>query len=210
MLEILFIHLVGLASPGPDFFYVVRQSASHSSRAGFFAAVGIALGIIFWAAFAIFGLAWLKNSIGDVLQYVIMLLGGSYLAYLGSKMVRVKNNAQFSEEKAELSELKPSTEIYKGLMINIMNAKAGVYFTSVISVFLDKFNETYQLFQLLFLFVISTFIYFCLVALLFSRKPIRKFYSKYSRYIDNVAGVIFILFGLKLFYEGMTYLVSIL
>lgn len=204
MLEILLIHLVGLASPGPDFFYVVRQSASHSSRAGILAAIGIALGIIFWAAFAIFALAWLKQSIGNVLQYIIMLFGGSYLAYLGSKMVRVKSNAQFNEEKAELSELIPSIEIKKGVMINIMNAKAGVYFTSVISAFLDQFTETYQLFELLFLFVTSTLIYFCLVALLFSRKPIRKFYSKYSRYIDNVAGVIFILFGLRLVYEGIT------
>lgn len=209
MLTILFIHLVGLASPGPDFFYVVRQSASHSSKAGILAAVGIALGIIFWAAFAIFGLAWLKHSVGNVLQYAIMLLGGSYLAYLGSKMVRVKDNAKFSEEKAELAVLKPTTEIRKGLMINIMNAKAGVYFTSVTSAFLDQFSETYQLFELLFLFVFSTFIYFYLVALLFSRKPIRKFYTKYSRYIDNVAGVIFILFGLKLVYEGVTYLGSL-
>lgn len=204
MLEILLIHLVGLASPGPDFFYVVRQSASHSSRAGILAAIGIALGIIFWAAFAIFGLAWLKDNVGNILQYTIMLLGGGYLAYLGSKMVRVKSNAQFNEEKAELSELIPSLEIKKGVMINIMNAKAGVYFTSVISAFVGQFTETYQLFEMLFLFVISTLFYFCLVALLFSREPIRKFYSKYSRYIDNVAGVIFILFGLRLVYEGIT------
>ena len=196
MLTILLIHLVGLASPGPDFFYVVRQSASHSTRAGILASVGIAMGIIFWAAFAIFGLAWLKHSVGNVLQYAIMLLGGSYLAYLGSKMVRVKDNAKFSEEKTDLLEL--------------MNAKAGVYFTSVISAFLDQFTETYQLLELLFLFVFSTFIYFYLVALLFSRKPIRQFYAKNSRYIDNIAGVIFIGFGLKLIYEGITHLAVIL
>ena len=210
MLTILLIHLVGLASPGPDFFYVIRQSVSHSTRAGILASVGIAMGIIFWAAFAIFGLAWLKHSVGNVLQYAIMLLGGSYLAYLGSKMVRVKDNAKFSEEKTNLLELNAITEIRKGLMINIMNAKAGVYFTSVISAFLDQFTETYQLFELLFLFVFSTFIYFYLVALLFSRKPIRKIYAKNSRYIDNVAGVIFIGFGLKLIYEGITHLAVIL
>ena len=55
MLNILLIHLAGLASPGPDFFYVVRQSASHSIRAGILAAIGISLGIIFWAAFGRYG-----------------------------------------------------------------------------------------------------------------------------------------------------------
>ena len=68
MLNILLIHLAGLASPGPDFFYVVRQSASHSIRAGILAAIGISLGIIFWAAFSIFGLVWLKQHLGDVVQ----------------------------------------------------------------------------------------------------------------------------------------------
>jgi len=36
------------------------------------------------------------------------------------------------------------------------------------------------------------------------------FYAKNSRYIDNVAGVIFIGFGLKLIYEGITHLAVIL
>ena len=205
MLTILFIHLVGLASPGPDFFYVVKQSASHSNKAGFLAATGISLGIIFWAAFAIFGLAWLKHSAGEMIQYTIMLLGGSYLVYIGLKMIKSTQNAQFNDNKQNLIALQPFTEIRKGLMINIFNAKAGVYFTSVISAFLGHFTETVQLFELLFLFVISTFIYFCLVAFLFSRRPIRLFYTKYSRYIDNIAGVIFIAFGSKLIYDGISY-----
>lgn len=205
MLTLLFIHLAGLASPGPDFFYVVRQSASHSIKAGFYAAVGISLGIVFWAGFSLFGLAWLKNSLGNGLQYGMMLLGGSYLTYLGIKMLQVTQNATFSEELQQLTALSPFSEIRKGLMINIFNAKAGIYFTSVISAFLDQFTELYQLFNLLFLFTLSTFIYFYLVALLFSRKPIRKIYAKYSRYIDNIAGLIFAGFGLKLVYEGINY-----
>lgn len=208
MLAILLLHLAGLASPGPDFFYVVRQSASHSSRAGILAAVGISLGIVFWAAFAIFGLAWLSHNLGNTLQYVIMLIGGSYLAYLGSLMLRVKENITFAEESQNLTALKPATEIRKGLMINIFNAKAGVYFTSVISSFLGEFTETYQLFELLFLFVISTFVYFYVVALLFSRRPVRLFYAKYSRYIDNIAGLIFACFGLLLIYEGIVNLMA--
>lgn len=207
MFTILLIHLAGLASPGPDFFYVVRQSASHSNKAGILAATGIALGIVFWAGFAIFGLAWLNNSINAIFQYIIMLIGGCYLAYIGSKMVRVTQNATFSNASQNLSELRPLTDIKKGLLINIFNAKAGVYFTSVVSAFIGNFKETSELFTLLFLFVISTFIYFVLVALLFSRKPIQQFYSKYSRYIDNVAGLIFICFGLMLIYEGIIYLI---
>lgn len=208
MLTILFIHLAGLASPGPDFFYVVRQSASHSIKSGILAATGISLGIIFWAGFAIFGLAWLSNSIGELFQYSIMLIGGCYLAYIGSKMVRVTESITFRDGKTNLAPLNNRQEIKKGLLINIFNAKAGVYFTSVVSAYLGNFTKTSQMFELLFLFVATTFLYFCAVALLFSRKPIRQFYTKYSRYIDNVSGVIFIIFGLMLIYEGFIHLFS--
>lgn len=63
------------------------------------------------------------------------------------------------------------------------------------------------MFELLLLFVVSTFIYFCVVALLFSRRPVRLFYAKYSRYIDNISGVIFILFGSMLIYEGFSHFI---
>lgn len=208
MLTILFIHLAGLASPGPDFFYVVRQSASHSTKSGVLAATGISIGIIFWAAFAIFGLAWLSNSIGELFQYCIMLVGGCYLAYIGSKMLRVKENITFNEDKAQLTPLHTCQEIKKGVLINIFNAKAGVYFTSVISAYLGNITDKAQMFELLFLFVSTTFAYFCVVALLFSRRPVRQFYARYSRYIDNVSGLIFMLFGLMLIYEGFSYLIQ--
>lgn len=207
MLTILFIHLAGLASPGPDFFYVVRQSAGHSIKSGILASTGISIGIIFWAGFAIFGLAWLNNSIGELFQYSVMLIGGSYLAYIGSKMLRVKENIKFTEDNAQLPPLHTWQEIKKGLLINIFNAKAGIYFTSVVSAYLGNFTKTWQMFELLFLFVFTTFAYFCTVALLFSRRPIRQFYAKYSRYIDNISGVIFVLFGLMLIYEGFTHLI---
>ncbi|HHW7568214.1 TPA: LysE family transporter [Mannheimia haemolytica] len=206
MLTILFIHLAGLVTPGPDFFYVVRQSASHSIKKGILAAIGISIGIIFWASFAIFGLAWLSKSIGEIFQYSVMLIGGCYLVYIGSKMVRVTESIRFTEHKAELITLNNLTEIRKGLLINIFNAKAGVYFTSVVSAYIGNFTETLQMFELLLLFVVSTFMYFCVVALLFSRRPVRLFYAKYSCYIDNISGVIFILFGLMLIYEGLTHL----
>lgn len=207
MLNILLIHLAGLASPGPDFFYVVRQSASHSIRAGILAAIGISLGIIFWAAFSIFGLVWLKQHLDDIVQYVIMVVGGSYLLYIGISMLRISDNVTFAKNSENQTALHSLTEIRKGLMINIFNAKAGAYFTSVISGFLGNFSELHLQIELLLLFVISTLIYFCLVALLFSRKPIRQFYSQYSRYIDNAAGVVFAGFSLLLIFEGIQYFI---
>nr|WP_239988851.1 hypothetical protein [Haemophilus influenzae] len=39
--------------------------------------------------------------------------------------------------------------------------------------------------------------------MLFSRSLAKSFYSKYSRYIDNLAGAIFLFFGGYLVYSGV-------
>lgn len=211
MLTVLIIHLFGLATPGPDFFYVVRQSAKNSIMAGILASLGISIGIIFWAGLAIFGVAIL-NFGNHLLQYLIMIFGGFYLCYVGSILIRVKESAKFQdlEEPKKERLIKNSTlrQIINGLLINIFNAKAGIYFVSVASKFVAEFPKFTQHLALLALFVFTTFFYFCLISLLFSRKPIRDFYEKYNRYVDNSAGIIFIAFGAFLLFEGIKFFVS--
>ena len=208
MFLVFLVHLAGLASPGPDFFYVVRQSAKGSVSAGFWATVGISIGIIFWAGLAIFGVGSL-NFADHLFQYLMMIFGGFYLAYVGQILLKVKESVKFEDLSSKTTTKKPVfRQIINGLLINIFNAKAGVYFVSVASKFVADFPKLSQHFALLCLFVFTTFAYFCLIALLFSRKPVRKFYEKYSRFVDNSAGIIFILFGIFLIYQGVFAIIS--
>ena len=212
MLTILVVQLFALASPGPDFFFVVRQSAKGSVKAGILASIGISIGIIFWAGLDIFGVAILNYG-NNLLQYLMMIAGGCYLCYVGQILLRVKENASFKNLEQESKDnkhlIKNSTirQIINGLLINIFNAKAAIYFASVASKFVADFPKFTQHLQLLALFVFSTFFYFCLISLLFSRKPVRNFYEKYSRYIDNCSGLIFIAFGGFLLFEGIKFFI---
>ncbi len=90
MLNLIIVHLFGLMTPGPDFFYVSRMAASNSRRNTVCGILGITLGIAFWGMLSMLGLAVLFVTI-PALHGVIMLLGGSYLAYLGFFMARSKN-----------------------------------------------------------------------------------------------------------------------
>ena len=56
--------------------------------------------------------------------------------------------------------------------------------------------------------VIETFLYFYVVSVLFSLPFAKNFYSRYSRYLDNSAGVIFLLFGGFLSYSGVSELLG--
>jgi len=63
--------------------------------------------------------------------------------------------------------------------------------------------ETSQILTALAVITVETFLYFYVISVLFSRSVAKQFYSQYSRYIDNTAGLIFILFGIYLIYSGV-------
>ena len=196
----MFVHLVGLLSPGPDFFYVSRAAAIHSRRTAIYGVIGITIGVSIWATAAVLGLAIVFKTM-PALQGIIMALGGSYLFYLGVKMARITTNAVFVETNSRQN-TESKNEIIKGLLVNLSNAKVVIYFSSVMSFVLVNITETRQMLTALLLITIETFVYFYVISLLFSRPFAKRFYSRYSRYIDNVSGVIFILFGAYLIYSG--------
>ena len=196
----MFVHLVGLLSPGPDFFYVSRAAAIHSRRTAIYGVIGITIGVSIWATAAVLGLAIVFKTM-PALQGIIMALGGSYLFYLGVKMDRVTTNAVFDESNL-VQNTASKNEIIKGLLVNLSNAKVVIYFSSVMSFVLVNITETQQILTALLLITLETFVYFYVISLLFSRPLAKRFYSRYSRYIDNVSGVIFILFGAYLIYSG--------
>ena len=86
--------------------------------------------------------------------------------------------------------------------MNLSNAKAVVFFSSVMSLVLANITNVWQMSLALAILVLAGFVYFYVISLLFSRPFAKRFYSRYSRYIDNVSGVIFILFGAYLIYSG--------
>ncbi|TID18136.1 membrane protein [Avibacterium paragallinarum] len=204
MWTVLLVNLAGLLSPGADFFYVSRKAVSDTHRNAVAGAFGIALGILFWSAVVIFGLAML-NRTNHLAQYIIMCLGGSYLAYSGIKMLRVTQNAQLTDPSKHKA--KPTSifrEIMKGLLINLSNGKAIVFFSSVLSGLMANISGNTEIVLVIVLLALETFLYFTLIAFFFSRKMVREFYNRYNRYIDNLAGIVFVFFGGELIYSGLS------
>ena len=204
MLNLMIVHLFGLMTPGPDFFYVARMAAGDSKRHGIYGICGITLGIMFWAAASMLGLAMLFVTV-PTLHGVIMFLGGSYLAYQGVTMR--KNQKYAALDHLSTSELNrrdnAKKEILRRLFVNLSNPKAVVYFTSVMSLVLVNMTEIWEIGVAFVIIVIETFIYFYLVFVLFSRPMAKRIYHQYHRYVDLVAGFVFLIFGGLLIYNGI-------
>lgn len=206
MWTIFIVQLVGLVSPGPDFFYISRKAMGDTRRNALLASIGITIGVAFWSLIVLFGLTFLNRTI-PMFQYVLMLFGGSYLTYSGFQMVQIRKNAKLDEAKSQSSQ-SVWKEILGGLMINLSNPKIVVFFSSVLAGYVSNLSNLSDILFVLFILTGSAIIYFVLVSFLFSHKYVRNFYAKHNHYLDNFAGVIFILFGSRLIYEGITMLLS--
>ena len=132
-------HLIALTSPGPDTAIVIRQVSLYGRNEGFKASIGIGLGIYIHCLLAINGISIIILS-NDLYKFVISMIGSSYIIYLGISMLLSK--------KPELSNLDKHKSSYKnsiliGLVTNIFNVKAFLFFISLFTILIDTIDGLY-------------------------------------------------------------------
>ena len=86
-----FAHLIALTSPGPDTAIVIRQVSIHGRIEGIKTAIGIGFGILAHCILAISGISLLILA-NDLYKFIISLIGGIYILYLGVTMYSSINN----------------------------------------------------------------------------------------------------------------------
>lgn len=214
LVKLFFIHLFALASPGPDFFFVARKAIAENRRSAVFGTIGIVLGLVIWLSASLLGLAILFKLYPPI-EILILLLGGSYLSYLGYLMLNVRSNIDLNNidsaqihiagRKTALFDHKNSdiANIRQGFLVNLSNPKAIIYFSGIFSLLVSSLTDYLQISLIALMILVESFVYFYIIARLFSHQRIKSFYLNYSRYIDNVSGVVFIGFGLFLIYSAI-------
>ncbi len=197
-LTVAFVHFIALMSPGPDFFFVSQTAVSRSRKEAMMGVLGITCGVMVWAGVALLGLhlilekmAWLHN--------IIMVGGGLYLCWMGYQMLRgalKKDAVDASAPKVELAA--SGRSFLKGLITNLANPKAIIYFGSVFSLFVSDSVGAPERWGIFMLIAIETLAWFTLVASLFALPTMRRGYQRLAKWIDGFAGVLFAGFGIHL------------
>lgn len=129
------VHIVALMSPGPDFFFVSQTAVSRSRKEAMMGVLGITCGVMVWAGVALLGLHLIIEKMAW-LHTIIMVGGGLYLCWMGYQMLRgalKKQDAAASSPHIELAQ--SGRSFLKGLLTNLSNPKAIIYFGSVFSLF---------------------------------------------------------------------------
>ena len=188
------IHLVALVSPGPDFVVACRNSLLYSRTIGIYTAVGFGLGICVHISYAVFGLSWLIAN-NELIFTVIQYLGAFYLMLIGIQSLRSFQSQIGQETATASSRISPFRAVRIGFITNVLNPKATLFFLSLFSTMLNPTVGELTLVVIAVLLVVTTILWFSLVALLISHPRFTTTLKRYEKTVHRFFGVLLIGIG---------------
>jgi len=197
LLIITTVHLLAAASPGPDFVLVSQQTLTHGKKAGLMCSIGIALGLSIHIIYSAFGLAAIIAS-SETALWVIKILGGCYLFYLGYKGLRAEPSInENTPNNVDVKAYSAKKSIAIGFICNALNPKAPIYFVALFTVVLSPDMPLYQIaiYGLWMMFI--QLAWFSAVVFLLSRSAVNAKFKLMGHWIDRIFGGLMIALGLK-------------
>lgn len=189
---------LGAASPGPSFVMVARMAIASSRADGLFAALGMGVGALLFAGFALLGLQGLLLAVPS-LYLLLKIAGGLYLAYLGIRIWRGAGEAREHHSAEPGSGTRSAARSFVlGLTTQISNPKTAIVYASVFAAFLPTAPTlAFSLGVSALVFAIESG-WYALVAVALSAQRPRHAYLRYQGWIDRAAGGVMLALGLKL------------
>ena len=198
-LTIASVHLLAVASPGPDFAIVLKHSISFGRRAAIITSIGVGVGILIHVAYSLLGIGILIKTT-PILFQVFSYVAGAYLLYLGWGAIRSpspKKTVDTETEKAHRL-ITDKKAFMVGFLTNGLNPKATLFFLSVFAVAVSP--DTPNVIKLAYglYLAVATGIWFCVLSLFLSSKKVTQFIGKKGYWFDRVMGIVLILLAIKL------------
>lgn len=200
IMAVVVIHMLAVSSPGPDFFLEIKNTLQYSRKIGIYTGLGFTLGNIFHISYSIFGVQYIENN--PWLMNVVQVLGAFYLIFIGLQAIgiikaklKIKKSESQEEQKQDISNFEA---IKMGIITNLLNAKAALYFISIFTVVLPPNSPKSLSFTIGLLMLVITFIWFSLVAYFFTKPKIKSMYLKQEKLINTILGSVLVFFGIRL------------
>lgn len=192
------IHLLAVASPGPDFAVVIKESVTHGRRAGWYCALGVGCGISIHVLYSLLGIGLIVSQ-SVMLFNVLKWLAAAYLLYIGIRALQARPaEDRTAELKAQSGERSPRAAFVAGFVTNGLNPKVTLFFLSLFTVVIDPHTPLpIQAGYGLYL-VIATALWFCLIAQVFSHERVRSGFARMGHWFDRLMGAVLVGLGVKL------------
>ena len=201
-LTVALVHLLAVASPGPDFAIVLRESVSNGRHAGIWTALGVGSGILLHVGYCLLGIGLIVSQ-SIVLFNLLKWLAAAYLIYIGIRALQARPADPASAELAPLATRSPRAAFVRGFVTNGLNPKATLFFLSLFTLVISP--QTPLLVQVgygLYL-ALATALWFCAVALLFSQARVRRGFVRLGHWFDRLMGAVLVGLGIKVAFSEL-------
>lgn len=192
------VHLLAVASPGPDFAVVVRESVTQGRRIGSWTALGVGCGIFVHVAYSLLGIGLIVSQ-SIVLFNLFKWLAAGYLLYLGWRALRARPmSLDTADEVDTTSDRSPWQAFVVGFVTNGLNPKATLFFLSLFTVVISADTPLWVQAGYGVYLAGATALWFLLVAWLFSRGRVRAGFARMGHWFDRLTGAVLIGLGVRL------------
>ncbi|THF69668.1 lysine transporter LysE [Deinococcus sp. Arct2-2] len=193
LLTVALLHIVVLVVPGPDVLLVSQMAVARSRRAALFAGAGVVTGIAAWALLALLGIGVLFQNFAWI-HGVIRVAGGVYLLYMAYNLWR-SSFGPTARHSPIITPLGDWKAYRSGLLTNLANPKAAIFFGSVFSSVMPAHSSVGLRLGVFAVILSLSMLWFVLVALGMSTAPLQAGYMRAKRTLDRVVGMLMAGFG---------------
>lgn len=200
LLSLMAIFSFVIVSPGADLAMVIRQSIVHGRRAAILTSFGVGTSLMFHMTYTILGLGLIISQ-SILLFNIVKWLGVAYLIYIGISALRGGStdvNAMAAAGTDDAGQQSAAKAFLFGFMANALNPKPVFFFLSVFSSVVSHDTPDVMKFAYGLVMASALIAWFVGVSFFMTTARMRSAFSRASRWIDRVSGVVFIGFGLKL------------
>ncbi|WIH25062.1 LysE family translocator [Photobacterium damselae] len=195
-LHVLVVWSLAAITPGANVFLTINTSLASGKANGLACAFGVTFAVGLWGLAGISGIV-IMLSLYPWLFTVMKILGGTYLIYLGlSRFKTVRRGYQLAGQVEDKYSWCASA--IRSFTTSILNIKTGLFVISLFSLAIPREHDYRIAILVIATMMLITFVWHCLLALVFSHSRAQKTYFRLQRYIDALTGGLFTLLGLKL------------
>ena len=190
-------HLIALTSPGPDTAIIIRQVSLYGRIEGFKTAIGIGVGIYLHCLLAINGISLIIVST-DLYKLIISVVGSTYILYLGINMLISKSKNIPQNDSKPL----PNNSLIIGLITNVFNVKAFLFFVSLFTILIDNLTDIY-FYVLPVYFALVSSLWFIFLSYIFTVSKNKTFNVYSNKYLSSIMSLILCFIGLLILFRAI-------
>ncbi|ALB71896.1 LysE family transporter [Cronobacter muytjensii] len=190
------IAALGMLSPGPDFFLVIKNAARYPRSAAMMTAAGVIAGVVTHMTYCVAGIAVLITTtpwLFGALKYV----GAAYLVWLGINALLARGTTSLALDGVAQESTSLKKAFIQGYLCNLLNPKATLFFLAMFTQVLNVNSGMMEKLWYAGIIVALTLVWWPLLVLLIQSAPVRRGLTKAQKIIDKLLGGMLLALGIK-------------